>query len=203
MNQKVFKDVCNSAAQIWCSTNTIRWDFKEATRLCLQSQNNEAFRWEAPPSAMFKINVDGATSNDGQPSSAKVIIRDNKGKLVAALNKALQGQYSSLESKIMALENGILLAKELALSLVIFESDALTLVQDINTNESSGSLGHLYQGITDLLKSFRSWKICHLKREHNKVAHELAYYAKCSGANQVWKGYTPLMIQHLIHLECT
>ena len=73
--------------QIWCSTNTIRWDFKEATRLCLQSQNNEAFRWEAPPSGMFKINVDEATSNDGRPSSARVIIRDNKGKLVAAFNK--------------------------------------------------------------------------------------------------------------------
>ena len=128
MNQKVFKDVCNSAAQIWCSTNTIRWDFKEAMRLCLQSQNNEALRWEAPPLGMFKINVDGATSNDGRPFSAGVIIRGNKGKLLAALNKVLQGQYSSLESKIMALENGILLAKEMALSLVIFESNALTLV---------------------------------------------------------------------------
>ena len=179
-NQKVFEDVCNLAAQIWCITNTIRWEFKEVARLCLQRQNNEASGWRAPPSGMYKINVDGATSIDGRPFSVGVMIRDSKGNLVAALSKVLQGQYSSLESEIVALENGILLAKEMVLSQVIFESDALTLVQDFNTSESN--LGHLYQGILDLLKSFRSWKICHLKREHNRVAHELAHYAKCSGA---------------------
>ena len=120
MNQKVFKDVCNSAAQIWCSANTIRWEFKEVVRLCLQSQNNEASRWEAPPSGMYKINVDKATSNDGRPSSVGVIIRDSKGKPIAALSKVLQGQYSSLEFEIVALENGILLAKEMSPSQVIF-----------------------------------------------------------------------------------
>ena len=119
-NQKVFEDVCNLAAQIWCITNTIRWEFKEVARLCLQRQNNEASGWRAPPSGMYKINVDGATSNDGRPSSVGVIIRDSKGKPVATLNKVLQGQYSGLESEIVALENGILLVKEMSLSQVIF-----------------------------------------------------------------------------------
>ena len=88
-NQKVFEDVCNSATQIWCSANTIRWEYKEAASLCLQSQNNKASRWEAPLSGMYKINVDGATSNDGRPSSVGVIIRDSEGKLVANLSKVL------------------------------------------------------------------------------------------------------------------
>ena len=121
---------------------------------------------------------------------------------MVALSKVLQGQYSRLETEIVALEKGILLAKEMELSQVIFELNALIMVQDIQTKESNGSLGHLYQSISVLLKSLRSWKICHLKREHNRVAYELAYYARCSGTNQVWKGCTPLMILHLIHLEC-
>ena len=147
---------------------------------------------------MYKINVD-----DGRPSNVGVIIRNSKGEPIAALSKILKGQYLSLETEIVALEKGILLAKELELSQVIFKSNALTIVQDIQTEETNGSLGHLYQGISVLLKSFRSWKICHLKREHNKVAHELAHYARCYGTNQVWKGCAPPIIQHLIQLECS
>ena len=50
---------------------------------------------------------------------------------MVALSKVLQGQYSSLETKIVALEKGILLAKEMELSQVIFELNALIMVQDI------------------------------------------------------------------------
>ena len=75
----------------------MRWEFKEAMAMCCQPQNNEATRWEVPPSGWVKINVDGATSNDGRPSSVGVIIRDSKGETVAAPCEVLQGQYSSLE----------------------------------------------------------------------------------------------------------
>ena len=68
-NQKVIKDVCHLADQIWFFGNTIKWEYKEAAALCFQNQNNKASRWEAIPSSMYKINVDGATSNDGRPSS--------------------------------------------------------------------------------------------------------------------------------------
>ena len=87
---------------------------------------------------MYKINVDGATSNDGRPSSndgwlssVKVIIRDGYEEPVAAFSKVLQGQCSRLETEIVVLEKGILLAKEMELSQVIFELDALIMVQDI------------------------------------------------------------------------
>ena len=91
--------------------------------------------------------MDGATSNDGHQSTVGVIIRDSKGETVAALCEVLQGQYSSLETEIVALEIWILLAKEMAFTQVIFESDALTMVQEILSKKSNGNLGHLYQGI--------------------------------------------------------
>uniref|UniRef100_A0A7N2N343 RNase H type-1 domain-containing protein n=1 Tax=Quercus lobata TaxID=97700 RepID=A0A7N2N343_QUELO len=72
---------------------------------------------------MFKINVDGATSEIDRNSSVGVVIRD-----AAA--------------------------------------------------ETSGYLGHVYQGILSLLSSFSSWKIKHVKREYNRAAHELAQYAR-------------------------
>lgn len=167
--------------------------------MCNRSQHHETIRWEAPPLGVYKINVDGAVSEDGRVSSVGVIIRNNKGDILQTPPRF----FSSMETEIFALEIGILLAKEMQLSQIIIESDALSVVQDLQNKETNGSVGQLYLGIYDLLKSFRSWSIKHLKRDTNKVAHELAHYARCNGTTQVWKGCAPPMIQHLIHLDCS
>ena len=203
-NQKVFEDASHSPDQVWFYAATTRYDYRKATALCNQNQTSNVGRWEAPPSGMCKVNVDGAVSGDGGLSSVGVIIRNNKGEAITALCKLLLGQYSSLEKKkSIALENGILLAKVMELTQVIFESNALTVIQDFQVKETNGSSGHLYQGIISLLESFCSWKVCHLKREYNKAAHALAQYAKCNGTNQVWKGCVPWMVQHIIQSDCS
>ena len=69
--------------------------------LCNRSQISEACRWEAPPTSMYKVNV---------------VIRNSKGEPIAELCKLLPRQFSSLEIEIIALENGILLAKEMELT---------------------------------------------------------------------------------------
>nr|POE45810.1 hypothetical protein CFP56_77145 [Quercus suber] len=163
----------------------VRLDYREAATLCSHSQSDEASRWEVPPTSVYKVNVYGATSGGARYSGVGVVIRNNMGEPIAALCKPLPRQFSSLETEILALEQGILLAKEMELTDVILESDALTVVQDIQAKEFNGSLGHLYQGICSLLKSFSSWKICHLKRDYNTVAHTLAQYAKCNELDQV------------------
>ena len=81
-----------------------------------------------PPHETFKINVDGASANDGSNSSIRVIIRDDKGHPIAALSKVLQAHYLAKVVEMLALEQGVLLAQEMALSQFIFESDALKVI---------------------------------------------------------------------------
>jgi len=64
-NQRDFEDACHSPDQVWFLVNTTISDYREATALCNQSQISEACKWEAPPTGMHKVNVDGATSGDG------------------------------------------------------------------------------------------------------------------------------------------
>ena len=48
-------------------------------------------RWTPPPPRVFKINVDGATSEDGQNYSVGAVIRDSCGAVIVACGKLLQG----------------------------------------------------------------------------------------------------------------
>ena len=59
-----------------------------------------------------KINVAGATSENDRNSSVGVIIRDATGTVTTACCKYLQGQYSGEEVEALAIECGLLLARE-------------------------------------------------------------------------------------------
>ena len=53
----------------------------------------------------------------------------------------------------------------------------------------------------ELLGSFKSWKVKHLKREYNKAAHVLAQVAKAAGISQQWRGLEPPMIQRILLVD--
>ena len=113
-------------------------------------------RWTPPPPGVFKVNVDGATSEDGRNSSVWAVIRDSCGAITVACCKYFQGHYSVVEVEALAVDAGILLAHNMKISQVIIESDAVSTVSDIFAKLVDGSLGHLYQGILAVLNSFSS-----------------------------------------------
>ena len=69
-------------------------------------------KWTAPPPGVFKINVDGATSENERNSSVGVVIRDTTGTVHVACCKYLQGRYLVEEVEALAMEWRLILAKE-------------------------------------------------------------------------------------------
>ena len=134
-----------------------------------------------PPPRIYKINVDGATSEDGRPSSVEVVIRDCRGMVVVASAKLLSATYGVEVTKALVAKEGMLLARQMMLTRVILESDSLLVVQSISSNSLHGDLRPIIQGIIDLLSFVNSWKVKHVKMDYNRVAHELAKLARDSG----------------------
>lgn len=130
-----------------------------------------------------------------------MIIRDFKGEAIATLCKVLPGNFSVKETKVLAVEAGILLAREMDLHQFIVESDSLSVVQSISSKDFSGEFGHIVHGILCFLEGFSSWQIRHLKRDYNRVTHELALFARCNDINQVWRGVSPPVVRNLIHMD--
>ena len=107
------------------------------------------------------------------------------------------------EVKALAMECGLILAREKKLPQIILESNALTAINSVTVAKTNSNLGHVYQGILNLLSSFSSWRIKHVKREYNRAAHEIAQYARQNEVSHVWKGVCPPMLSHVVQADCT
>ncbi|KAK9998741.1 hypothetical protein SO802_018344 [Lithocarpus litseifolius] len=64
-----------------------------------------------------------------------------KGEAVAGLCKLPPGNFNVTETEALAVEAGVLLAKELGLQQVILESDSLLVVLEISSKDVSGETG--------------------------------------------------------------
>ena len=106
------------------------------------------------------------------------------------------------ETEALAVEAGILLARELDLQHIIIESDSLATVQRILSTDYSGGLGHIVNGIVNLLNGFAGWQIRYLNKDFNRVAHELAKFARCNNVCHLWRGVSPPIVRTLMQLDC-
>nr|POE52991.1 hypothetical protein CFP56_06853 [Quercus suber] len=132
---------------------------------------------------VHKNNVNGASSESDCSSSIGVVIRDSLGQVVAALCKPLQACFPAELTKIMAVEQGVVLAQELQLPRVIVESDSSNVIQAIQEKATGSSFGHIIQRILQTCESFESCFFKHLSRNFNSVAHELAQHARRSNSH--------------------
>ncbi|KAL0009931.1 hypothetical protein SO802_005039 [Lithocarpus litseifolius] len=181
--------------------DTVRSDYKGAITTKFLKQQPLDVGWAAPPPDTHNINVDGATSEGGKLSSVGVVIHDCRGMMVVARSKLLDALYDVETAEALALESGILLASKLMIHQVIIESESLAVVQAVNSRSFHGTIGPIIQGALSLLNQFGSWKAPHLKRDYNKVAHELAQYAKKSATTQAWIEAEPSMFHSLLALD--
>nr|XP_023926797.1 uncharacterized protein LOC112038229 [Quercus suber] len=162
---------------------------------------SHTYCWSPPPPGVFKINVDGSSSDLEEFSSIGVVIRDCKGQTIAAFCKPLQSHYTAELVEVLAMEQGILLAQELQLSQVMFESDALSVINAINDSAFGTPYGHIIQDISHAQTSFVFCSLKHLNRAFNSAAHKLAQFARWNKSVHLWKGVTPSFLEPLVQVD--
>ena len=173
-------------------------DFRRAISATLLCQQSPEVAWAALPPNTYKINVDGATSENGKPSSIGVVIRDCRGWVVAVRGKILPATYTAEVTEAFAIEEGVVLACELKLSNVILESDSTVVVQALVSKSGCGDIGPIVQGAHAMLGSFSSWTTRHLKRDYNRAAQDLAKVTRFVETSQTWFGMDPPFLQQAL-----
>ena len=198
----IHDDMCSSPSQVWQMAKNLIEDFNDAASsdLCTP-RPSQLHSWSRPPLGVFKINVDGSSSDLEESSSIGVIIRDCKGQTIAAFCKPLQSHFSAELVEVFAVEQGIFLARELQLSQVMLESDALSVINAINDSTFGTSYGHIIQDISHAQSSFDFCSFKHLNRTFNSAAHKLAQFARRNGSVHLWKGVTPPFLDPFVQTD--
>ncbi|KAL0007251.1 hypothetical protein SO802_008753 [Lithocarpus litseifolius] len=119
------------------------------------AQNNPApslppqgVAWSPPRSGHYKINVDGAVFLKQKAAGVGVVIRDEEGRLEAALSKKIHVPLGAIEVEAKAFEMGLLFARDIDVRDVVLEGDSLIVYNALcNFSSPPSSIDTVVQGI--------------------------------------------------------
>lgn len=144
----------------------------------------------------INLNVDGAIFSSSQLVGVEAVIRDNEGRVTAALSKHLSLPLGSLEVEAKAMEEGVIFAQDGSIQEVIVECDSQIVADALNgESEPPITISNILRGFAISFKSLDKQKlISHVKRQGNWSAHILAQYSKNIVSYVTWMEKSPGII---------
>lgn len=174
-------------------------DFLAVTeKTCSPKGDNQAsIVWKPPPPGSFKVNVDGALFSRSKQVGVGVMVRDEKGSVIAAMSRKLDLPFGALETEAKALEIGVCFAEDVGLRDVVFEGDSQLVINAIHgIAEAEASVQNIVLGVLRKAQGFRTFDFVHVKRQGNAPAHLLAQHAQNVEKMEVWLEDCPSQIAH-------
>lgn len=205
-NTVVFGGKLSSPAHLIQSTTEFLEAFHQAQ---LDSSNRTGIStrtvkplWHRPPTGVSKINWDASINTATGKMGVGVIIRDAEGLVLASLCSTLPSITNPTIAEAIAAWKAAELCHAMGLQRVILEGDALTIVQGLQQETPSWcQYGLLLEDTRSILHSLPFWKVTHVCREANGVAHGLAQAALHQSLDCIWYNSYPESIQSLVLAE--
>lgn len=158
--------------------------------------------WRPPGDDRLKINMDGSFFQSSLSGGWGFVMRNSTGQVVASAAGRVDHARNAPQTEAMACIHAIQAARDLGISEVELETDALLLIQAVNSDEfDRAENGVLFKEIKRLLPlsfSFALVKFC--PRACNMVANALATHgSKLVHLPQVvWPGDAPGFVRSLV-----
>ncbi|KAL5784227.1 hypothetical protein ACOSQ2_006619 [Xanthoceras sorbifolium] len=154
--------------------------------------------WSPPPAGSLKFNTDAAVKSDFSVMGSGAVVHDDQGKVVAASAKPLLGFFPAELGELLALREGLLLAKELSLVIEWVELDAVNVVAKVFSSFPSSFVDPIVNEIKALFGDVGVFN-CHvIPRSRNGMTHSLASLAFSSKEEFCWFNPEPSFLVGLL-----
>ncbi|KAL6225497.1 hypothetical protein ACLB2K_004347 [Fragaria x ananassa] len=223
VTKDVFAKVLIIMWSIWKNRNTQLWENKrqrpsEAALLSLgwltefTAINTSSLgttvgrqkKWEKPRHGWYKCSCDGAFVTDIHRGGSGVVIRDEHGQFRAGAGKVLIQVTSPFHAELIALLEGLKLAETLHISKIVFETNCLLLQQAVSQPDTDlSTLGTIIAEVKEFLHRYADFRVLHVPREANRVAHILANHALNYSESQSWFVVAPEFVRDAILSDCS
>ncbi|XP_060961018.1 uncharacterized protein LOC133031516 [Cannabis sativa] len=143
--------------------------------LLIDNINNVDEQWRKPIVHMVKINVDGAIFQNQNKFGFGCVARDTNGLLLEAISESRLGVVKPVIAETIGIKEALSWIERKQWSNVVIETDALVVVQAINSSFSMPSqFGLLVGDCRTLMSSLNNVSLKFVKRFANRAAHCLA-----------------------------
>ncbi|KAK3184943.1 hypothetical protein Dsin_032229 [Dipteronia sinensis] len=134
--------------------------------------------------------------------SENQVIRDCQGQVMASSIQRIKAMFRPMVAEAMAVLCGVTFGLESGLVPFVFETDALGVVNMINSSSGVASeIGLVTDGIVDHLRG-KSWgSVVFVPRKVNSVAHTLSKVALGAEEDLFWPEDYPSCVEHFIKDE--
>ncbi|XP_022140628.1 uncharacterized protein LOC111011237 [Momordica charantia] len=165
--------------------------------------NTAEVLWLPPDKRIYKINTDASFLASDQHAGLGIIIRNDRGQVMASATKYLENiQSVDMAEAIVAVE-GLQLASKIGVNPVILETDSSRIFNLFSQpSEDLSETGEI------VLKAKNFWtqslhaSFNFVKREGNKAAHMLARRALLLREFSIWMEDWPLELKSCLEMEC-
>ncbi|XP_075665477.1 uncharacterized protein LOC142635157 [Castanea sativa] len=140
--------------------------------------------------------------DDMTASGKGVIIRNDRGQVMAALSSKSHAVVDSKEAEVLARRRALEFAVDAGFSELIVEGDNANVMHSIRSDRVDLScLGNLYDDIRCLAACLRHVEFHSIRRCANGVAHSLARYARNLSQDIVWLEDSPPPALEALYLD--
>jgi ribonuclease HI len=149
------------------------------------------------------INSDGSLKGSLGHGAGAAVLRNNEGAVVAAQARWYGPITDALEAEAMAAWDGLLLAKQLAFSDVVLETDCSVLVKALTDDSMDRSIiAGIWNECKELFRSFNNVRVCFTRREGNMLADRCVKEASTDSPLLLSLADFPLWLKEAAAIDC-
>ncbi|XP_074352388.1 uncharacterized protein LOC141691557 [Apium graveolens] len=169
----------SKAAVDWSAKQVAEWKRannkpESAERVSDSRPTNES-RWQHPVPGNLKLNVDASVIAGQNSYTLGMVIRNHQGEYISGKVMRCAGRVSVLEPELEGIAEALSWAQNVTEGEVVIESDSLASVNAVQKgHENLLELGDLVQYCQDMLRANERFMISFVRRQANRVAHEVA-----------------------------
>lgn len=148
--------------------------------------------WKPPPNSVFKLNFDAAVFVEAKRTGFGAIIRNDKGKVMAAMSAGGPPVSSSEEAELLACRKAVEFATGFGFSELVIEGDNSNVMRALSSSLVDLSLlGNMVDNVRHLVHGMHWVTFSYIRRGGNRVAHALAQHARNISEDVFWMEDSP------------
>ncbi|KAM0843073.1 hypothetical protein ACQ4PT_057951 [Festuca glaucescens] len=150
--------------------------------------------WEAPPLCWIKLNTDASFTSKDRAGGAGAVAIDHHGNIMFAACSPIPRCADAIDAEAKAALRVIELVKSMGYSRIILELHCAALSSD---DQDRSNQWVTIDTAKAMLRSLEEHRLCHTRRDGNKVADALAKTAASAGS-YFWLSHLPDFVSDLV-----